>query len=257
MKIITLCTLCFLFFLACKKDNSTNRTAEDSKQLLKRVVLTSTTGNLSYEVANYRYNSEGSITAEGTKTYVRDEKQRIVRILDSRTPTSRADIQVYYSTFLPSKVAYTLCTFVDGKTWDSVVYVHDNTGQLVKKLSYLTYLSNNNLPVSVFLSHFEVFAYDESGNLMQLDFYNIDQGRTIHCGQYRFARYDTKQNPMYSNDEVRSMEYALEGVINASKNNCITINDFNKNYEYRADGKPKSCLVRSATQSYTLTFEYQ
>ncbi len=108
MKIITLCTLCtlcFLFFLACKKDNSTNRTAEDSKQLLKRVVLTSTTGNLSYEVASFRYNSEGRITAEGTKTYVRDEKQRIVRILDSRTPTSRADIQVYYSTFLSAKVA--------------------------------------------------------------------------------------------------------------------------------------------------------
>jgi hypothetical protein len=242
--------------LSCKKEDGADKQVEDSKQLLKKVVLNSTTG-LTYDVVNYQYNSEGRIITEGSKAYVRDEKQRIVRILEPGTRTNRADIQVYYSSPESKKVAYTLCTLVDGSARDSVVYVHDNAGRLEKKLNYFSYLSTDNLPVGTYLAHYDVFAYDENGNLLQLDFYNIHQGKTYHCGQYQFSGYDNKNNPQYADDEARTMEYFGNGVINASKNNFTKNKNITKTYTYRADGRPSSCIVKSATQNFTLTFEYQ
>jgi hypothetical protein len=257
MKKLALCSMFFLVLVSCKKENNPDTQIEDSKQQLKKLVLLSNTGGPSYELATYQYNSEGRIITEGSKTYVRDDKQRIVRILEPGTPTNRPDIHVYYSSPESNKIAYTLCTFDSGEK-DSVVYVHDNAGRLQKKLSYYSYLSTNNLPGGTYLSHYDVFVYDESGNLIQLDFYNISLGQQVsHCGQYKFFDYDNKNNPQYADDEVRAMEYFCQGAMNASKNNFTRSNDMMKVYTYRADGRPRSCVVTSGTQKFTLIFEYQ
>jgi hypothetical protein len=256
MKKIFLCLMFFTLLWSCKKENGGDKSVEDSRQLLKKVVLTPASG-LSFDVAVYQYNSKGRIIAEGSKTYVRDEKQRIVRILEPGTLTNRADIQVYYSSPESGKIAYTLCTLVGGSARDSVVYVHDNAGRLEKKLSYFSQLSTDNLPLGTFLAHYDVFDYDESGNLQELNFYNIDQGKTSHCGQYLFSGYDNNNNPQYTDDEARAMEYFCDGVINVSKNNFTRINNATKTYVIRSDGRPRSCTVTSPTQSFSLTFEYE
>jgi len=256
MKKIALCSMFFTLLLSCKKENQADKQVEDISQLLKKVVLTPASG-LSYDVAIYQYNSGGRMIAEGSKTYVRDEKQRIVRILEPGSLTNRADIQVYYTSPESGKIAYTLCTLVNGTSRDSVVYIHDNAGRLKKKLSYFSYMSSDNFPVGPFLAHYDVFTYDEGGNLQQLDFYNIDQGITYHCGQYQFSGYDNNNNPQYTDDEVRAMEYFCDGVINASKNNFTKSKNITKTYSIRADGRPRSCAVISPTQNYTLTFVYQ
>jgi len=220
-------------------------------------VFVTPASGLSYDLATYKYNREGRIIEEGSNTYVRDEKQRIVRILQPGTLSGSGVIQVYYTSPESTRIAYTLCTLTDGTSRDSVVYVHDNAGRLEKKLSYFSYLSTDNIPVGPFLSQYDVFTYDESGNLAQLDLYSITQGITYHCGQYRFAGYDNNNNPQYTDDEVRVVQLYCDGLINASKNNFTKFQSFTKTYSIRADGRPRSCAVISPTQNFTLTFVYE
>jgi len=250
MKKVIPCAICFVMMIACKKENVVTEQTENSKQLLTKVIKTTNlSSDIFYnEVINYGYNNEGKIITEGNKTYFRDDKQRIIRILDPGTGTNRDDIKVYYTSPESDKIAYTLCTLVGGDARDSVVYLHDNYGRLIKMESY----------VSTFLSHYNVFAYDESGNIKQLDLYNIDNGKAFHCGHYYFKGYDQTINPQHAVDEARSMEFSYQGVINASKNNFTSIDIYTKSYEYRADGRPRSCTVmQNGVTAFKLTFEYK
>jgi len=262
MKKAVLFAIVFIIMISCKKDNvikTDTKQTENSRQLLTKVVKTTNlSSDISYDdVINYEYNSAGKIITEGNKTYFRDDKQRIVRILDPGTGTNRDDINVYYSNPESNKIAYTLCILVGGEAIDSVVYLHDEYGRLIKTTSYFSYISGANSPGAV-LSHFTVFQYDEMGNIEKLNLYNVDNGKVFRCGQYHFMNYDKMINPQYAADEVRAMEFSYDGIINASKNNLTGINGYTKSYEYRTDGRPRSCMVKqNGTPAFKLTFEYK
>lgn len=259
MKKAILIAALIVAFFSCKKEMVTPEKTEDSSQLLTRIILTAASGNnLSYEVANYKYNSAGKIIAEGNKTYERDQQQRIIRILEPGTSTNRTDTKVYYSSTHPDQVAYTLCVLSGSSAKDSVVYIHDNAGRLIKTASYFSDAKSNGSTSSPFLSSYNLFHYDENGNIAQIDLYSINNGNVSHCGQYNFRDYYNSINPQYADDEVRILELSCNGILNASRNNFANINSYTKVYDLRTDGRPRTCTVyESGKVDYTLNFEYQ
>jgi hypothetical protein len=193
-----------------------------------------------------------------------------VRILEPNTPTNREQIEVHYNAADPRNVSYTLCRISKGDpATDSVVYIHDDKARLLKTLSYIhyfggTYVTGENLylhtvPDTTFLAAYTLFSYDQNGNLAQLDGYNINRyGNPVHCSTKGFSNYSQTINPQYSEDEIRLMDNSFDGVINASKNNFINTGIYSKKYEYRADGRPRTCLVyQNGSFAFTLTFVYK
>ena len=246
--------LCSAMLFSCKKEKKSQE-LESNSQLLRKVIFSSE--GLSYEVVAYQYNNEGKIIAEGDKTYIRDSQQRIVEILDPGTPTNRKDIKVYYRFQDKNKVDYTICNMADGVK-DSVRYVRDNLERIEKTISYVSYSSSSLSPDTTLLSHYDVYAYSQEGNLIRIDLYNINQGQVVLCGRYIFSGYDKMINPQFSDDEVRTIQYYLDGTMNASKNNFASGNGYFKTYEYRTDGRPRSCTVqKTGAYAFQLIFEYR
>jgi hypothetical protein len=134
MKLFILTSVCFVVMLSCKKENSTTPVVENSNQLLTKIIRTGEFGGGTFSVA-YAYNNAGKIIKEGNKTYERDEQQRIVRILSPGASSNRTDIHVYYNKHNPNLVDYTFCVMATGDATDSVVYVHDDNGRLVKTMA--------------------------------------------------------------------------------------------------------------------------
>ena len=273
MKKTALSAIFLAILVSCKRESIEPTLPETNDQLLTKVIKTTTLGDgHSYdEVANYDYNEVGKVITEGSKSYMRDDKQRIVRILDQTSPINRRDIQVYYSDSDPTKVAYTFCRVSGGDpATDSIVYIHDGYGRLSKTMSYIhsfggTYVTDtifyyqHTVPDTTFLYQYTLFKYDDKGNVKQLDIYNLNiYGNPVHCKGYRFENYDNMVNPQYADDEVRMMEYSFDGIVNASKNNFTSVGIYSKNYEYRKDGRPRSCAVnQNGTPAFKLTFQYR
>ena len=256
-----LSAICFGLMMSCKKDSVvSNQQPETSDQQLTKVIRTTNLSSVSYdEVINYQYNEEGKIISEGKKTYVRDDLQRIVRIFNANTCDGRPDTRVYYSEADPSQVSYTFCQLDAIGATDSVVYVHTN-GRLTKTMSYVHYFTTTAYPGKTSLEKYNVFKYDDQGNLSKANSYSIDpaSGDTVRCGQYSFKDYYNTANPLYSEDEVRTIEVGYEGLINSSKNNFFSIGRYTKDYEYRADGRPRTCMVKyNGSLVFKLTFEYK
>ena len=246
--------------LSSKKEAAIVQPLETGSQRLVSVTRTTTlSGNVSYsEAINYEYNNAGKIIAEGNKKYLRDDKQRIVQIADLSAGTNNGGTRVYYSDADENKITYTLCASGDDGR-DSVVYLHDSNGRLVKTMDYFSYVSSKYSPDTTFLSRYSVFKYDGNGNIVQVDLFSIDyvnQG-VAHCGQDVYSSYDKTINPLYTADEVRTAEHAYYGVINTSINNYACIGPYTKSYEYRTDGRPRSCLVKqNGVEAFKLTFKY-
>jgi len=233
---------------------------ETSNQLLTKVIKTIYLGSevSSEAVINYQYNEAGKIISEGDKTYVRDEMQRIVRIFNSNNCDGRPDTKVYYSETDPTQVSYTFSPLDAIGATDSVVYVHTN-GRLVKTISYIHYFATTTCPGHTSLERYNTFKYDEDGNLSKTYSYSIDSntGDTSRCGQLYFKDYYKTVNPLYTNEEIRTTEIEYNGLINSSKNNFFSVAGYTKEYEYRADGRPRSCLVNyNGSIVFKLTFVY-
>ena len=106
---------------------------------------------------------------------------------------------------------------------------------------------------------FKIFKYDNEGNLSKVNSYSIDftTGDTVRCGQLYFKDYYKTANPLYTTDEVRTFQLGYSGLINSSKNNFFSLGDYTKDYEYRADGRPRSAMVKyNGGLVYKLTFVY-
>jgi hypothetical protein len=264
MKKVTLYTLgaiCLGLTMSCKKDSVvSHRQPETSDQVLTKISRTTYLGAVSHdEVINYQYNEAGKIISEGEKTYVRDDLQRIVRILNSSICDGRPDTKVYYNDANPKEVSYTFCQLDAMGATDSVVYVH-TSGRLTKTMSYIHHFAASAYPEKISLEKYNVFQYNNEGNLLKASFYSIDpaSGDTVRCGQYFFKDYYNTANPLYSEDEVRRLEVGYEGLINSSKNNFFSIGRYTKEYEYRADGRPRTCMVRyNGNLIFKLTFDYK
>jgi hypothetical protein len=248
--------------VSCNKDKAVtvNQQPENNDQLLTKVTRTIYLGAQvsSEDAINYQYNAAGNIISEGSKTYVRDDLQRIVRILNSNTAEGRPDTKVYYSETNPKEVSYTFSPLDEIGATDSVVYLHSN-GRLTKTLSYIHSFANATSPEFTYLDKYNTFKYDDEGNLAKVNFYSIDpkSGDTVHCGQFFFKDYYKTANPLYTSDEVRTVEVGYNGLINSSKNNFFSIGGYTKDYEYRADGRPRTCIVQyNGSVVFKLNFEY-
>jgi hypothetical protein len=264
MKKVTLYTLgivCLALVMSCKKDKaSATQQPETSDQSLTKVIKTIYLGSdvSSEQVIKYEYDEAGNIISEGSKTYIRDEQQRIVRILNSNTSEGRPETKVYYSDSSPTEISYTFSPLDAIGATDSVVYLHTN-GRLTKTMSYIHHFATATCPDRTFLERYNTFKYDDQGNLSKANVYSIDirSGDTIRCGQFYFKDYYKTANPLYTSDEVRANEVGYNGLINSSKNNFYSIGDYTKDYEYRADGRPHSCKVKhNGTLVFKLTFVY-
>jgi hypothetical protein len=263
MKKATLYTLSIMgLIVSCRKDKvAVNQQPENSDQLLTKVVRTIYLGTevSSEDVINYQYNGAGNIISEGNKTYVRDDMRRIIRILNSNTAEGRPDTKVYYSENNPKEVSYTFSPLDAIGATDSVVYVHTN-GRLTKTMSYIHSFGTATCPERTFLDKYNTFKYDDEGNLVKVNFYSIDpkSGDATHCGQFFFRDYYKTANPLYTSDEVRTIEVGYNGLINSSKNNFFSIGGYTKEYAYRADGRPRSCVVTfEGNPVFKLTFVYE
>ena len=263
MKKSSLYTLSIIWLglmMSCKKEKvAAIQQPETSDQLLTKIVRTTFLGEVSLdEVVKYEYDGTGKIISEGDKTYVRDDQQRIVRIYNSNICDGRPDTKVYYSEKDPGEITYTLCPLDAISAIDSVVYVHDK-GRLIKTMSYIHYFVTTAYPEHTSLEKYTVFKYDDDGNLSKANFYSIspESGDTIRCGQFYFKDYYKTANPLYTNDEARTIQVGYSGLINSSKNNFFSVGDYTKNYEYRPDGRPRSAEVKyDGTLVYKLTFVY-
>ena len=266
MKRYMLPIVAFCALLSCKKEHTDTQQLENSKQVLTKIIKTADYGGGTLSV-DYAYNSAGKLIKEGNKTYERDNQQRIVRILEPGTSTNENDIQVHYNQKNPNLVDYTFCAMTKIDATDSVVYLHDNNGRLIKTMSYTTWFSDRDVPPIAFLSEYETFSYDPKGNLIQVNIYVREyDGRETLSGEYYFINYDKGINPLYTGDEVRAIDFSCGslfisyyGIINNSMNNFTSINNYyTKLYEYRADGRPRSCLVQqNGNNIFRLVYEYK
>lgn len=264
MKRATLYTVGMIFLLvmmSCKKDKVAVIPPETSDQLLTKVIKTIYLGSevSSEQVINYRYNEAGKIIAEGYKSYVRDEMQRIVRIFNTNNCDGRPDTKVYYNEADPLQVSYTFSPLDAIGATDSVVYEHTN-GQLTKTMSYIHYFATATNPDRTYLARYNTFKYDEQGNLSKTSSYSIDfnTGDTSRCGLFYFKDYYKTTNPVYTNEEIRTTEIEYNGLLNSSKNNFFSIDGYTKEYEYRTDGRPRSCMVSyNGSTAFKLTFVYE
>ena len=253
--------VCITFMLSCKKDRvAAIQQPETSDQLLTKVIKTIYLGSevSSEQTINYQYNEAGKIISEGDKTYVRDELQRIVRIFNSNNCDGRPDTKVYYSETDPRQVSYTFSPLDAIGATDSVVYVHTN-GRLTKTISYIHYFATSASPEHTYPARYNTFKYDDEGNLSKTFSYSIDinTGDTSRCGQFYFKDYYKTVNPVYTNEEIRTTEVEYDGLINSSKNNFFSIAGYTKEYEYRPDGRPRSCMVSyNGSTVFKLTFVY-
>jgi hypothetical protein len=252
--------ICLALMISCKKDKiAAIQQPETSDQLLTKIIRTTFLGEVSVdEVIKYEYDGAGKIISEGDKTYVRDDQQRIVRIYNSNVCDGRPDSKVYYSEKDPGEISYTFCSLDAIGATDSVVYVHDR-GRLVKTMSYIHYFATTAYPEHTSLEKYTVFKYDDEGNLSKVNLYSIDipTGDTLRCGQYVFKDYYKTANPIYTSDEARMVAVGYNGLINSSRNNFFSVGDYTKDYEYRADGRPRSAMVKyNGSLVFKLTFVY-
>ncbi len=240
---------------SCRKEPIA-ATAETPSQLLVKITKTADLGGGIISI-DYAYDNAGMVIKEGNKTYYRDHKERIVRIVEPGTSTNRADIYVYYKDETSNEVAYTLCSLVDNAGTDSVVYLHDNDGRLIKTVSYFHSKSGTVDSPDTF-GEYQVFGYDAEGNLTRWDDYKIQVGFESHCGSYLFNHYDARKNPLYSGDEVRTANITWGGMLNNSANNCTAAGNAARVYDYREDGRPRSCIAKlNGTDDYRLVYEYK
>jgi hypothetical protein len=248
MKKIFLSFITIAILGSCKKEN-VNTTPETSDQKLVKITKTSTYGGGVISIA-YAYNDAGKLIQEGDQVYYRDEQQRIVRIR-----TNTVDIEVHYKDDKSKEVNYTSRRWLNNST-DSIVYLHDHNGKLIKMTCYYNDASGAaGMPA---LSEYKEFTYDADGNLLQWDDYKFNGGIKSHCGSFSFEYYDKKINPLCTNDEVRIAEITWGGMLNNCTNNCTHAGSSVRVYDYRADGRPRSCVSHgSADNEYKLVFEYK
>jgi hypothetical protein len=264
MKKYILPILAFSTLFSCKKEHTNAPPLESSQQLLTKVVKTADYGGGTFTI-DYAYNNAGKLIKEGYKTYERDDQQRIVRMLNFSS--ANPDIQVHYSSKNPNQVDYTFCRMTASNATDSVAYLHDANGRLIKTMRYHTYFSDRDVPAIPFLGEYKILSYDANGNLIQANVYERDyEGKETPAGDYFFLNYDKGINPLCTGDEVRLTDFScgslfhfMYGILNSSTNNFTTTNyGYSKFFEYRTDGKPKSCLVQQNGKNvFKLIYEYK
>lgn len=250
--------------MACHK--SEMKEPETSDQVLTKIAKTSFIGGISYsETIGFEYDNAKRIIAEGDNHYERDDKGRIIKIVMPPNNSNRRDIYVYYADATSGMVAYTRCDFKVAGGWmapdatynfydsigghDSSVYIHENG----KVTTIQEYFSSNGITFNRSFAY--TMKYDDKGNLKEM---RRTGAAGNLCNLYYYYEYDYLENPLHSNDEVRIREqYWSTG--NISANNLLRGNHISgKHFEYRTDGRPRTCNVyENGQEAYRLTYYYK
>lgn len=254
-------TLGFIVLLiACHKSTqSPPPEVETAGQKLVKVLKTVMAGNgggtvpIYKDSALYAYDAAGRVITEGPETYTRDEKGRIVVIngpFYDDDPVG-ATAHVYYADENSSQVAYKIVTYgieVNGQhftTYDSLVYVHE-AGRL-KQVTW--YESDNNGPIYIW--NHQDYTWDDNGRIAEIRRSIIIPNQPERTSRiFTFKSYDSALNAIPQGDEVRS-DFVLWGTDNICGNNIKTeryyahgaVFNVQKAYNYRPDGRPRSCWV--------------
>jgi len=251
--------ICVLVLLAgCHKTlTPANAPVETADQKLVKIIKTVTMANNSVEplysdTAYFNYDAMGKVVAEGSTFYTRDAGGRIMQVKFELNEGKKDWIyqQVHYTDDKNERVAYTVDSYQFTSLEklytirDSAVYLHEND----KLVKITKYVSENGDPF--YLDRYFNMKYDVAGNMAEMRSLVVRPNRPdIVCQYYNFKSYDDKVNPIPQGDEARSL-FFLWGTDNTFKNNIVTEEyvagagfDVIKNYDYRADGRPRSATI--------------
>ena len=257
---------------ACKKEGVPNTSMESGDQKLTKVTGKMRLGDKDYdfETINFKYNTAGKIIQEGSKTYVRDELERIVAINDPSSKTNRRHISIYYEEKQSNNIAYSIAEWGNGiRGIDSTVYFHDGYGRLAKTETYIHQFASTEITTfgqqtvsdTTYKSEHALYSFDSEGNLKTRLVYRYSyQGNAKLCVVDAFQDYLPSVNPQYSEDEIRlvSNDPQFYGTLNSCKNNFSATDKFSKVFEYRKDGRPSGCKVLdNGKLSFTLQYTYE
>ncbi|HRI19913.1 MAG TPA: hypothetical protein PLA68_03125 [Panacibacter sp.] len=249
---------CIVLLCNCRKDPlAPAAEAEDSQQKLVKIINTLIINDnlLSSDSINFAYDDAGKIIAEGKLRYYRDDKERVIRITQPLWGVDDYSSYVFYADEQSGKVAYVAYgASILGYT-DSVAYFHDSQGRVNKIMDYYFFDDRD----SFVLINYVLFDYDEKSNLKQITKYALDYDNFILCYRNMYTEYDDQKNPLHSDDEVRLFEY-FWGFANVSANNVrfTAHNNYHEQYDYRADGRPRSCsITQNGKEQYRSNYYYK
>jgi len=248
---------CVIIFCGCRKESVPALPAENIGQKLVKITntLVLSENMLSTDSINFDYDDAGKIIAEGKMHYYRDAQERITRITQPLWGVDDFSSYVFYSDALSGKVSYVAYGSSRLGYTDSVSYLHDSQGRVSKMMDYYFFDDRD----SFVLIAYYLLEYNEKSNLRQITRYALDGNRFILCALSQYDEYDTKVNPLYSDDEVRLLEN-FWGLGNVSANNVrfTEHNNFHEEYKYRDDGKPISCsITKDGKEIYRAGYFYK
>lgn len=248
---------CAIIFFSCHKESVSTPPVENIGQKLVKITntLVLSENMLSTDSINFDYDDAGKIIAEGKMHYYRDAKERITRITQPLWGVDDFSSYVFYADSLSGKVSHVAYGSSRLGYEDSVSYLHDSQGRVSKMMDYYFFDDRD----SFVLIAYYLLDYDEKSNLREITRYALDRDRFIPCSLSQYGDYDTKVNPLCSDDEVRLLEN-FWGLGNVSANNVrfTEHNNFHEQYEYRDDGKPSSCsITQNGKEIYRAGYFYK
>jgi YD repeat-containing protein len=219
-------------------------------------------------VTNYQYNTKGNLIKQsnndgsvtGVIGYLRDDKERILKIENTTSSGVSLVTEVYYSNENTGNVAYSVTydTSNINKRIDSTVYSYENN-KLSKTILYTPWTD------IMAASYYYTLNYDAKGNVVQVRGFTINADGTSSFNIGYDYLYDTNLNPFYSHDDIRN----IYNWGNGSPNNITklilhynTINSsddyVNSEYQYDEKGTPvKVAWSGPFTVTNTMYYYYQ
>jgi hypothetical protein len=219
-------------------------------------------------VTNYQYNAKGNLiklsnndgSVTGEIDYLRDDKERIVKIENTASSGVSLITEVHYTNSTTGNVAYSVTydTSNINKRIDSTVYKYENN-RLSKTTIYTPWAN------TMSASYYYNLSYDAKGNIIQVRGFTINSDGTSSFNIGYDYLYDTYLNPFYSHDDIRN----IYNWGNGSPNNITKLihhynttnsNDdyVNSEYQYDEKGRPvKVAWSGPFTVTNTMYYYYQ
>jgi YD repeat-containing protein len=270
---LLLFTIITIYFLSCQKEldiidmaGNGDTDSTNNKLLIKTVAYY----NLNNDsiVTNYHYNAKGNLIKQsnndgsvtGEIDYQRDDKERIIKIVNTASSGVSLVTEVYYSNETTGNVAYSVTynTSDINKRIDSTVYNYENN-KLSKTTLYTPWAD------TMSASYYYNLNYDVKGNVIQVRGFSINSDGTSSFNIGYDYLCDSYLNPFYSHDDIRNIYNWGNGSPNnitklVHHYNTTSSNDdyVNSEYQYDEKGRPvKVALSGPFTVTNTMYYYYQ
>lgn len=211
-------------------------------------------------INNYQYNAKGNLiklsnddgSITGVIDYLRDNKERIIKIENTTSSGVSLITEVYYLNENTNNIAYSITydTSNINKRIDSTVYRYENN-RLSKTILYTP------LTDTMAASYYYTLNYDAKGNVVQVRGFTINADGTSGFNIGYDYLYDAYSNPLYSQDDIRNIYNWGNGSPNnivkrVHHYNTIDNNDDYVNSDYEYDNKGRQVKV-AWTGPFTVT----